>query len=261
MVERALSKEAAIRHGDALALAADLAACRRSKPSGGALPRRFAAVVLAVVLAAGAGLAWWVARDPLLEGHAALMAGQAERAEEVARARLRENPGDAQAYLLLGNAAWAQADAARALRAWARGVESDPAILEDAELLDALPAALSGLDERNRRHVARAEHVVRLASQKARPGAAPLLGRLAEESPNFQMRREAYEGLERLEATESVDDPFALLLADFETNRSGRCEIKKWYLARLLELRPEQARPLLEKERGRRGQRCLDDLQ
>jgi tetratricopeptide (TPR) repeat protein len=258
VVERALKKDVERRHADATALAAELEACR-GRRSRRRKTRWLAAALLALLVGLGVLAATRVLKDPLVEARAALATGQLDMARSVLEQRLRDDPGDAEARLLLGRADWAAKRAAAAARAWTEAIRAEPEVAGAAGLLEAVPEVVARLHEGTRRERARGAALVTSLAERGAPSGAPLLARLTEEAPTFRLRRKAFEGLERLGATDAVDE-LGFLTRELRTNRTGRCELRRWYVKRLAALGGPEAEALVAAEKARRRARCLQDI-
>lgn len=254
VISRALAKDPAHRYADASALQAALQSSKKSRPPR-ASPRWAALAILFLLVLVGGITAAITLRDPLLEARAAFGAGQLKIAEDVVRSRLRTDPSDAQARMLLGHVAWAKGNAQLAARSWTKAVEEDPSVAADYELLDALPAAAELLYQ-ERKTRPRAEHLIETIAAKAPVRAAPMLARLTTEAPSFRLRRKAFEGLERVKATDAID-AYLFLSTELDANRSGRCPVRRWYVERLIGLEDERAATIVSRERSRQPSDCL----
>lgn len=257
VVEKALSKEPALRQPDAVTLEAELAACRRkpARPWG----RMAAAMALLALLGVGAFAASRVLGDPLLEAKAALAAGQLDIAERSLKARLRGRPSDADAKMLMGRIAYARGEMGMAAREWTAALTAEPDLTGEPALLDLIPATVVKLQAGERRDRARARALVETVGRVASESGVALLAALVEEAPRLRMRRKAYEGLERLGAIDAVD-AFGFLAGDLEAQRTSSCPIRKWYVTRLAELGDPRADAVVEAERKKRRSSCLSDL-
>lgn len=258
VVERALSKDPAQRPPNALALRAELAACRRRRPVRPGTPLLVAAALLGL-LSLGVGGAIYLLRDPLVEARTAYATGLLDLAERATRARLRENPRDAAARLLSGHVALAKGEVAAAAKAWTEAVGADPRLIGDEDLHDGVLDALPRLHAGSRQDRARADALVDAVADRAPESGTELLARLAREAPSFRWRRRVYEGLERLGAASAID-AFAFLSTELEANRTERCDVRRWYLERLERLNEPRADEIIARERARKRGGCLSDL-
>ncbi len=247
VIEKALAKDPAHRHRDALAMAEALERCR----SGARAPARSAWVAvlsLGALVASTGVLAWMLARDPLVEARAALAAGQLSVARRSLESRIESADGDHRARLFLGHVAAKEGSFSEAVRAWSAALSGDPSLSADPTLLDELAPALA---KSGKEAGPRADAIIETLAERAPREAVPLLSRLAEEAPSFWQRRRSFEGLERLDATDALDG-FAVLARDLEANKTTACDLRRWYLERLLRLDEGRAEPLVAKERARR---------
>ncbi len=78
------------------------------------------------------------------------------------------------------------------------------------------------------------------------------LASIARGAPTFALRRQAYEALEARNETRLVG-PLAFLTEELAKNATDSCELRRWYVARIAALRIPSTRPLLVREKERRG--------
>jgi tetratricopeptide (TPR) repeat protein len=175
----------------------------------------------------------------------ALAAGDAEAARARAGAAADADADDAEAHLGIGHAAFALGDDAAALAAYRRALALDPARVEDPLLALNLRRALA---EKEKEGEALLEAI---AGGDTGAGAA-LLRSLATAAPSARARRTAYEGLERRGRAARLDR-FEWLSGQLEAHAGDRCAHRKWYVERLIALDDARVRPILERERHRKG--------
>lgn len=255
VVAKALEKDPAHRYPDASALEADLETCRRPKKPSIALRVALAAVLIALMVAAGFG-SYQLLTDPFLEANVALMAGQHDMAEASLKRYLRSHPTSTEARFLLGRVAFEKGQAGAAAREWENALDSgDPINSVDALSRGFVPV-LDALGGGSKKDYLRAARLVEKVAVSGGSSSIPLLIAAIEEVEQPRLRRRAFEGLEQLGATDTVD-AFTWLSEQLAEQQDERCTVRRWYTRRLAKLGESRADALVQQESKRPNSACI----
>ena len=258
VVDKALKKQPTERFQDAHGFIGALDTVMMPQSRFGWWP--WAAGVAAVMLVAGAGLLMLDPAPPpaqtidLSVVQEAVRAGAVTQASAAAEAMVNAYPQQGETWLAVALARRANHDDPGSTEALIQALRLDPG-LADHPVLRSMVRNLVG---------ASSEEVSRLLDElKEVPHREwlPLVTELAQTARRPSERRQAWEVLERLDDFGTLD-PFAYLSEQLARNRTGRCQIRQWYIERLIRLDDERTRTILEGEmnRPRRQWVCMDEL-
>ncbi len=177
---------------------------------------------------------------------AALDRGDIAGARAAADLLAREHPDDPTTYLALGHVALAE-DAPDAARdAFKRALELDQEMASEVRFAAAMIALVE-------KEAPPSEEVVKDIAAEGGLGSVPFLAEVFAKSPSAAVRRRAYAGLERLDAAEQAPDRVPKLVADLAAVPTRACEVRRWYVRRLLGIDTPAVRTAIEKEANRKG--------
>lgn len=204
--------------------------------------RLWAAAAAAVVAAFGLR---YLLETPAQKAERALAAGNLADARPLVQALLADQPDAPGVLLLSGHLAALEEDADTAVDRYTKALEADPQLVKEPLLLRHLQALAKA-------NAQEAEGLAIKMTQLAGPDAEVVLKALALTGHRPSVRRAAYEGLERIEATKSLDR-YDYLSGELTRNESDTCTIRRWYVERLIALEDPRALPVLQRELDRRG--------
>lgn len=216
--------------------------------------------LLAAVALVGALAVRAMLHDPLSDARAHLEAGRLDAAAAVLDGILAKRPDAPQARLLSGHVAAARGRWSEAADAYLASVQADPEGLEEPRLIRSV---LELLKEEPRQGAP----LLKWVAEQADYDAVPLLVAVAEDGPQPTQKRQAFEGLERLESTDRLELP-GYLVQELSKSRNRSCKIRRWYVERLLALDDEAARTAARDEVKRKDDllgiipqsSCMQDL-
>lgn len=206
-----------------------------------------AAVVVAGAIVLGVLAGTLVGRELSLVAQAQVLWDSGDRAgaARLVDQALRERADNPEALLLRGHLTAQERGEVAALEDYRRALDLSPDLAADPRLQTALL-------NRVKAKPAYQEELLSWALAKKDPAVGPLLALLAQEAPLPRSRRDAYEALEKLEATAALSDPVGYLKEQLATNSTDVCELRLWYLERLVRFEDPRVQTILATERDRR---------
>ena len=205
--------------------------------------RRVWASAAAVVLL-GFGLRYLL-ETPAQKAERALAAGNLAEARPLVQALVQEQPKVPSVMLLSGHLAALEEDSQAAVERYTEALEADAHLVTEPLLLRHLHALAKSNPNQ-------AEALAIRMTQLAGNDAEEVLRELALSGHRPSVRRSAYEGLERTNASKSLDR-FDYLSGELTRNESDTCTIRRWYVERLVALEDPRSLPILQRELDRRG--------
>ncbi|MCB9650276.1 MAG: protein kinase [Deltaproteobacteria bacterium] len=258
VLKKGLSKHPRDRHQDARAFRKAITACRQNKVPETELSMaevalvkrpnrtvRWVAAAAAVVVIAAVAIGA-LSRPDLEPLQAAVAKGDLDEATELAHRLLDANPRDARVHLWMGNVDFARHDVRDAVLSYQKALELGSEVAGDAHFALSVRSMVESDDPNLESMVA---HLARYGGKEA----APLLAHVARKATPWPVRRTAYEGLERIGSFADLDR-VDYLAGQLEDNNTRTCNIRMWYVERLIDLADPRAVPALEREAARR--RC-----
>lgn len=198
----------------------------------------------AAVVVLGFGLRYLL-ETPAQKAERALAAGNLAEARPLVQALVEEQPKVPSVMLLSGHLAALEEDSQAAVQRYTEALEADPHLVTEPLLLRHLHALAKSNPNQ-------AEALAIRMTQLAGNDAQEVLRELALSGHRPSVRRSAYEGLERINASKSLDR-FDYLSGELTRNESDTCTIRRWYVERLVALEDTRALPILQRELDRRG--------
>jgi tRNA A-37 threonylcarbamoyl transferase component Bud32 len=234
VITRALQKAPADRFPRASAFAAALqdtlpedGDAPAPSPAPAPRPRPWPALLAGAALALAALLVVRaVGDDALADARAHLAAGRLDAAEAVLAGVLAEAPEHPEARLLAGHVAGARGRWRDAAEAYGAALRAEPDLADDERLVHGLPALLEAEPRA-------AQPLLRWLAEEGPRAAEPALVAVAKDAPQPEARRTAYEGLERLDATDALAPP-RYLERELGRAKNRACATRRWYVERLL---------------------------
>ncbi|MBI4816683.1 MAG: protein kinase [Deltaproteobacteria bacterium] len=175
----------------------------------------------------------------------ALARGDVKSAKVLAARAATEAPNDPRVHLVLGKVAFAENDVPAGLVEYNQAIVGDGNLAADKDVESQTRVLL----ERDR---PKGIDLLKAIAEHGDIESAPFLAELSRSAPTGSLRRSAYEGVERLTRT-GLLGPTSYLLTELERESRSDCEIRKWYVTRLVALEDPAVVPALKKEAGRRG--------
>ena len=190
---------------------------------------------------------------------AALAADQLDRASHLSALWTLETPDSPEAHILHGHIAFRQGQPGRGIAEFDRALTLDTSAVRRPEVRAAIETLIAKRDF----HLLA---FIKMLNGHADAPAADLLADLAKRAPRPRERREAYRGLERLGVDDRLDR-FAYLTTNLRRNPTDHCELRRWYVQRLIALDDPRAANALRNELDRRTgflnlsrtARCMED--
>jgi tRNA A-37 threonylcarbamoyl transferase component Bud32 len=256
VLRKGLSKHPRDRHQDARAFRKAISACRQTEVPEAELSMADVAMVRqpvtsmrwvlgAVLAVALAGVGFVALSRPDLEPlQAALAKNDVDAATELAHQLLNRYPRDAKVHLWMGHVDFARRDVRDAAVSYQKALELGPEVAADPHFALNVRAMVESEDP----------NLEPLIAQLARLGgreAVPLLVHVARRATQWPTRRTAYEALERV-GTFGDLDRVDYLAGQLEDNSTRTCNIRMWYVTRLIALDDPRAVPALEREAARK---------
>lgn len=242
VLERALQKEPADRFqssaefvGALLSPSASTSAKPRSKS-----PKALRLGIGAALVFAGLMAAVGLSSSPEDAVQESLRNGQVDKAAALLSTLRTEKGETAQTHLLGAHIAFARDHDSVAVDGYVNALKLDPEVGGDEFLAANLPVLL----KRARRTSTR---LLKKLAKAPHAEAGPLLATMAQQAPTTNLRRTAYEGLERLDQTNRIET-MSYLSAELKKVGSKRCPIRKWYVDRLIATKDPEMVPLLKRQ-------------
>ncbi|MEQ8280310.1 MAG: protein kinase [Deltaproteobacteria bacterium] len=265
VVERALAKRPGERFQSAAAFAEALRAARDTKAVAPApktksmrapAPREQSHAVEPKqrhpLLLAGIALFGVLVAAMLMMGggpetvEAALDRGDIAEARKAADRLAAEHPNDPTTYLALGHVALAEKAPNQARDAFAKALDLDQEIASEIRFATTMMKLVET-------DTPPSSDVVKDIAATGGLGSVPFLAEVFAKSPSASVRRRAYAGLERLESAAQAPKRIATLIDDLAKVPTRSCEVRRWYVRRLLDIEDPKVDEAIERERNRSG--------
>jgi hypothetical protein len=135
-----------------------------------------------------------------------------------------------------------QFEDARASYGKALGLDSG--LVQDSQLQDTVRNLI---DTQSRQ----SQSMILLMLEHADASASDFIVELTKTARHPALRRAAYERLEAIEETGELDQ-FTFLSKELQKNSTDNCEIRRWYVKRLIRLEDPRCLPILKREQDRK---------
>ncbi|MGF1508022.1 MAG: serine/threonine-protein kinase [Myxococcota bacterium] len=158
---------------------------------------------------------------------------------------VQERPRDGELHMIGGHLSFREGDVNAALAAYLKALETTPETARDETFGRNVRALVESDDPSLSR-------LIETLGKTLSPASAPILAFLAREARSFSDRRQAYEGLELLDETHRLDR-LDYLSNQLRINGTKNCNIRKWYVSRLIALHDPRTAPILRRELERKS--------
>ena len=264
VVDQSLQKHPADRFRDAGSFIAALDAVMMPPDPPARTPPGWvfvaAGAVAAVLLVSGLTLSGKLSPDGAADGvrpadlaavHASLKAGETGEATAAAEALVDKDPDRGANWLAMALARQADGDQQGTARALAQALRLEPDLASEPLLRSSIRDLVGS---RSRELF----YMLNELSESPEGPWAPLLTELAQTARRPHERRRAWEILERIDDFGTLD-PFTYLSEQLRRNHTSRCQIRAWYVRRLIALEDPRVVPVLREEaaRKRKQRACM----